>query len=873
MKRVFLLTGLLQICCLAVFAKQVDEQTAKQVGQAFLSGTAGTKQLKSGENFTLVYKAAENSSSKQKSQEQTTYFYVFNAETDGFVIVAGDDKVSPILGYSPDGCFDPENMPINLMKWLDGYKNEIRYVVEHDISATEEVRKEWEDYYNGVTPKVQKANSVAPLLQTQWNQNPYYNDLCPGNANNKTVTGCVATAMAQVMKYWNYPPIGTSFRSYNHPVYGTLSANFGATTYNWSSMPIKLTSSSSSTEKNAVATLMYHCGVSVNMQYATAAAGGSGAYTTGSAPSAEHALKTYFGYKNTLSGKSKSSYTNVNWINLLKTELEAGRPILYAGTGTSGGHAFVCDGFNENDYFHFNWGWGGQNDGYYALTLLKPGSGGAGGGSYDFTSNQRAIIGIEPSQSVWNDTSTAHLRLYSGLSMAASLRFGDTIRLTVSIANYDTATFKGTLGAAVFNSEGILVDFFDTISVSMPDSTYTSPALSFVRRAMPPFIPGNYSVAIYYKTSDKDWTIVGDGNAYGQRNEREFTIEYSAQIETYSAFSIKNNGGRLISKEPVTINVNILNYSSSDFYGKFRVSLSNIDGTSVQTIKIIDLDDFQKKYLTAWSYYTEGIDFTGTITASAGTYLMELAYQRKGETAWYYAGSSDYQNPIFVIVEAPIVYPDKYEPNDTYSQAYSLPVVFSGNKASVKTTGSNFHTGTDQDYYKIELPAGYDYTITATLYDSDNKGSGDYSVDGVFSYSTDNGNTWSEPYDDVMPGNISVENGGNVYFHVSPYFAGIGTYLLDISISRTTTGIEQLTMENGKLKIYPNPTTGQLTINNEQLTIEKIEIYDVVGQLLYQINKSTNKQINNEISIDVSHLASGMYFLKVGNKVVRFVKE
>jgi len=863
MKKIeFLLTVLLITFSTVGFAKHIDQQTAKQVGQTFL---IGTKTLKSVDNLELVYTAEASISGNPQKAQDATYFYVFNAGTSGFVIVAGDDNVSPILGYSHEGVFAPDNMPPNLVEWLEGYKNEIRYVIENEILATEQIRREWDDYYNGRVRKVQKSDYVLPLLQTQWDQSPYYNTLCPGNSTTKTVTGCVATAMAQVMKYWDYPPTGTGFHSYNCSPFGTLSANFGATTYEWSAMPNKLTSSSSTTQRNAVATLMYHCGVSVNMQYDYASNGGSGAYTTGGSPSAEHAFKTYFGYKNTLSGKSKGNYTNINWMNLLKTELDNGRPILYAGSGSSGsGHAFICDGYDNNDYFHFNWGWSGQNDGYFPLSSLNPGSGGAGGGGYNFTYNQRAIIGIEPSEKIWGDTTNSDLKLYSNLSISTSIWFGTQISLDVRVANYATTTFKGTFGAAVFNSEGMFVDFLDTTAASLSSGYYDDYTFSY--KGGPPFIPGDYAIAIFYKTTDKDWTIVGNGMSYGQTNYREFSIEYAAGIETFSKFTVKNNGGRLIQNQSATVNVSMLNASSSDFYGKFRVSLSNLDGSHAQVIQIRDLADFQTNYLPPNNYYVSGLDFTGNITVTPGTYLMELAYQRKGETTWYYAGSSRsdqttserFQNPIFVIVE---IGPDPYEPNDKFSQAYKLPVNFSGNNASVKTTGSNFHLGTDQDYYKIDLSSGYNYTITARLHDSYNSGNGTvYSANGLFSYSTDGGTTWSDIYDDVMPNDIAIQDGGTAYFHVTPYLAGeTGTYLLELSVKRTSnTGIETIEVAD-KIKIYPNPTNGQLTIENGELTIENVEMYNVMGQLLQ--SKIVNLQ--SKIEIDVSYLANGVYIVRM----------
>ena len=162
--------------------------------------------------------------------------------------------------------------------------------------------------------------------------------------------------------------------------------------------------------------------------------------------SAEDALKTYFGYKNTLQGVHKSNYTDSNWINLLKIELDARRPVIYAGRGNEGGHAFVCDGYDNNNYFHFNWGWSGQNDGYFVLTALNPGSGGAGGGSYEFTDAQRAIIGIEPANG-GTTPQNYDLSLYSDLNMSSTqIWFRSAFDLAVDIPTMEQVVFQVNLG-------------------------------------------------------------------------------------------------------------------------------------------------------------------------------------------------------------------------------------------------------------------------------------------------------------------------------------------------------------------------------------------------------------------------------------------
>ena len=346
MKKILFFLSIFLFSVINVHAKHVEEADAQHVGEVFLSKKANI--VLNDVRLTLAYK--EISSVLNQEQQETVYFYVFNFGTNGFVIVSGDDDVLPILGYSNEGNFDVDDIPTNTKKWLEEYKNQIRYVIYNNIPATYGIVNEWDELRHSKKGDFVSKAAVAPLLTTKWDQSPYYNALCPmdNQYGQRTVTGCVATAMAQVMKYWNYPAKGTGFHSYSHSKYGTLSANFGSTTYQWSLMPNSVNSSNS-----AVATLMYHCGVSVNMHYGVSAVGGSGANTLDVA----NALKIYFGYKNTVEGKSRVNYSDTQWKNLLKNELNNYRPIQYAGAGTGGGHSFVCDGYDNNDFFHFNWGW------------------------------------------------------------------------------------------------------------------------------------------------------------------------------------------------------------------------------------------------------------------------------------------------------------------------------------------------------------------------------------------------------------------------------------------------------------------------------------------------------------------------------------
>ena len=345
MKRLlFSLISVLLVC--AAYAAPVSLQRATEVANAFLTTTSsGPNRVPARARLATV--AADK-----------TPYYIFENEAGGFVIVAGDDVAYPILGYSNTAQWDCTNLPNNVQAWLNQYATDIQMAVDSGLVQSQEVKQAWESAKSTSSAAI----IVSPLILTRWNQSPYYNDLCPmdNNRNERTVVGCVATAMAQVLKYWDYPESGNGSYSYIHSL-GQQFADFANTTYDWANMPLEVTASSTDVQKATVAQLMYHCGVSVEMDYGVSATGGSGAFTISSKSNsthcAEYALREYWGYKPTLQGLQKSKYSDKDWKTMLKNDLNAGRPIIYSGYG-DGGHCFVCDGYDEDEYFHFNWGWG-----------------------------------------------------------------------------------------------------------------------------------------------------------------------------------------------------------------------------------------------------------------------------------------------------------------------------------------------------------------------------------------------------------------------------------------------------------------------------------------------------------------------------------
>ena len=421
-----------------VSANPVDTATARTVAIQYLQSlniTSDPSTNGRGDSRQVYGRLTDVSESMPFTE---FYTFTFN-EGNGFIIVAADDCVTPILGYSLTNGISFDKMPENLYSWLEGYNNEIVRIKNQNANNS------WNTLING-NPNGNVHNDTpktvyGPLIQTSWNQAPYYNTLCPVDSlGNRTMAGCVAVAGAQIMKYWNFPTTGYGLHSYNHYDYGTLSADFGATTYDWNNMPNVLTASSSPTEKNAVATLIYHVGVAVEMNYGVNSSGAITNVNIGvTKPTLEEALARTFKYVPTLHTEHRADYSTEQWKEILINELSNSRPIIYCGYNDVGGHAFVCDGYNSStDLFHINWGWGGAYDGWFVITALNPaGSGIGGNGTNNYSRNNRAIVGIQPNYS-FGDSTTVTLTIndstMGSISGAGTYAFGDTLSLQ-AIAN------------------------------------------------------------------------------------------------------------------------------------------------------------------------------------------------------------------------------------------------------------------------------------------------------------------------------------------------------------------------------------------------------------------------------------------------------
>ena len=810
-------------------AAPVDPNLAQQVALNFISASDGST------NTAHSISQQRRLRRVAKQAVDTPPYYIFNNEDGGFVIVAGDDCATPILGYSHEGFIDLDNLPIQLQELLQAYALEIQEAIDNNLQATEEVAESWAAYRRA--PQSQTTTTaVSALISTTWDQYPRYNNKCPSDQSLSSLgghptTGCVATAMAQVMKYWGYPEKGTGSKSYRSEHYGTLSANFGITTYDWANMPLKLSSSTSSAQNDAVATLMYHCGVAVEMSYNSDGRGSSGAYVVDvgyGRASAEKALKTYFGYASTVTGKIWGQSTSTaTWSNMLKTELDNQRPVLYAGyvPNGGGGHAFVCDGYDSNNKFHFNWGWGGQANGYFSLTALTP-------GNYNFSDGQQAVIGIKPANGASpaktydlymnTDLTAVGTNSSSSSSVTNPYTFKKTLSFTAKIENNGTGIFNGSFKVGAFTDSGEFIAWSkESYHFSLGAGKVTEKQ-TFTFDGGVPFIPGKYRAYMYFQDDDEtDCKLVksDEGVFLTEYNNVVFNVVCSSDLMVKSSFDVTM--GELTTLSAAFIDVLVKNTALlTTFRGEIRLSLYDTDG---KFVTVLDSADYSTGFPAGGSEYISF--YTGIIDVEPGTYYVALLYCKSGESTWYYMGcDSAYPNPAPIIIQAPTLTADEYEQNNTHTSATSIdwwPVPGDVQFGQIMAT---IHEDADIDYYKLSFPEANKYKVDLVLADKCNKLGFHYvNADVQFAYAIGN-SSYSGYYKDKT--SVTFNGPTTLYIRIKESgMNGLGQYELYGGIEETILdAIEDIHIDSN--------TPTKILYDGQIFIIRDGKMYTLQGQLV-----------------------------------------
>lgn len=778
----------------------ISESFAKSIAIEFL------KQNISFQDTTFVRLAYKESVQKESSNQTFAGFYVFNYSNSSFVIIAGDDAAKPILGYSFENKFDAQNVPENALYWINNYKQEVNFIINNDIKQTPKIREEWNGINSKNSKKYKIQSGVTPLLKSKWSQSPYYNDLCPYDETAKTraVTGCVATAMAQIMRYWGHPTMGSGFHSYTHPLYGTLSANFAATYYDWNDMPDEL-----SKPNLAVATLMYHCGVSVDMGYGVGGSGAAGSVVV--AP----ALVKYFNYDPSLSIKDRSSYSYTDWTNLIKEELLFGRPLYYQGYGNVGGHAFVCDGFNDGNFFHFNWGWGGASDGYFLMDALNP-------GSMTFNNGQSIVMGIQPPP----EEMDMNVQIAEALKInSPTIDYGSGFNVTAIISNTALKEFKGDVTAAILSENNDFIDYID-ISHNISLQNNELDTLTFATDGIVKMPTGKYKIYVLYKEKYGQWRQARSISPSEFKDFIEIQVFNNSKLALSSPIELSKSG-KLMQGDSFNINLNIINNYDENFKGTILVKLINSENSQINsTIASYD----EKAGLPPHTSYPNNLIFSiDSLAIMPGNYFLALFYKLENSDNTILVNSDTLlKNPIEVIVLPRPLAPDKYEPNNLIAEATEFPLEFSDNKCLISTDSANIHIQSDFDIYKIFLPVGYNYNIKMKVdnFEEDQE-TNEYTLKASLLYSFD-GINWHNEYNNSSKKEIDLSGNTFVYFKVLPFFDGlIGTYKLNLNIERNEDSVAIMSVD-GDLNFNKVPI--------DSFSVRELKIHNSSGYVL-SVNK------------------------------------
>lgn len=609
MKKTFLLVLLVSLT-VGISAAERTVEDAAAIAAQFTNNQPSLRQAGVAPRTAATMKLAHKCMKKNGTEPA---YYVFNQGNDaGFVIVSGDDRTEDVLVYAEQGSFNPEKVNPNFRFWLNRLQEEISFA--NDSNAVDKV-----------TPR-KAVSAIGPLLKNdkgqeiKWYQEAPYSNQCPMDlwyTSERCLTGCVATAMAQIMYKWRYPEKGTGShtytweccKEYNEYTWEctksrtqTLSKDFSTVTFDWANMlPSYEGKSATTAQKNAVATLMYCCGIAAEMQYGGETLGGSGAFTDVMGLGAT----TYFGYEadKFITTYTKSKYgesafepaeygvTTSKFEQYFNADLEAGRPIIMGGEDTDGGHEFVCDGRNTSGYFHINWGWEGDGNCYCKLSALKP-----QGESYDFSSNLDAMIGLRPAQQeVINVTSV------TVAPTSATLKINGKQQLTATIAPANATdkavTWKSSNTAVATVSESGLVKGIAqgtaTITVTTHDGNKTATATITVTNETEESKDFTLVTSADELQSGDEMIIVGtyEGDSYAATSE--LTTTKSAGYLGRAKVTIVNNTIALPDDSPVAIftldkqsNTWTLTHANGDLGATAAKKLAWDDGTTTWTITI-----------------------------------------------------------------------------------------------------------------------------------------------------------------------------------------------------------------------------------------------------------------------------------------------
>jgi hypothetical protein len=830
-KSALILIALLTVC-FAASARQISENEAMLKAAAFGQKAVASRLMSNSRTsaITLAYTQQSATSAADNC------FYVFNRGTaDGYIIVSADDRTDAILGYTDSGSFDYASLPANARWWFSTYQHQIQYLIDHP------------NFKNRIVPK-SLPTSVTPICKSLWNQDSPFNDSCPTYTDPiegvvHCATGCVATAMAQVMYYHKWPLKGTGSNSYTSHGFENgdsliynLSADFSKSTYDWANMTDRYNSASTTAQNKAVAKLMSDVGISVNMIY--------GSMSGSDVEPTAYAFTNFFGYDQSLSVLDRQFVGIDEWENYIRGEINSKRPVLYVGFSTQDGHAFVCDGYSSDDFFHFNWGWSGKSNGYFKINVLTPPYLGIGGGlGLGFNDQQFIFVNLT------TPSAGTGLHYISGLAydsistVNASVPLGGKLNIFVSsLTNINYKPFLGSVALVTRDNNGTIVD-------NQPFLTLTGDGLKMDEQLQIDgyetyTVPSSLSDGVY--TMDIESQLAGDNlwqHAHGLVGS---VSKFAVNVANGNASVVSSPcGSKFVTSDP------------SYYPGLYAGHLSDISLTIYNTgadyfgnIYIVGLDSTGNEIIKAQNKFDipagKSIPISFRVPIDVAAQPASLIFLDKDSAAFLFENVKiiDAQSKPALALTSLISFPDKNNV-DPYNLQLS---------ASVTNTGGPF-TG----------------KIYAVFYDADGNLLTNRAPNILIGQNDTTNITYTDGFANGVQGDsysvvlCTKDENGNFVPLTPDKFNNIS-----FTINATPTSIGSVgTSANN---IFPNPAADAVTVRNAN-AISGISVYSVTGALV--LSKAVSGQ--NSVTLNVAQLPAGSYIVRVANSAgittQRFIKK
>ena len=682
--------------------------------------------------------------------------------------------------------------------------------------------------------KSPSAVVVSPLLGViTYDQDAPYNDSCPSYLSTKTVTGCVATAMAQVMKYYQWPIQGTGSHTYSSTTHSfNLTANFGITTYDWANMEKSYSGSETTAQKAAIAQLMYHAGVSVDMDYDTPANGGSGAYSE----NAGRSFYNYFGYDAGVQTYYRNYFVESDWENLIKSELNAGRPILYGGQSENGGHEFVCDGYDDNNMFHFNWGWSGASNGYFELSALTPGDQGIGANNNGgFNWSQSILVGIQTPVS--GSVNTYVMGVQSITPSATTIAKTGTVNLTVAkLYNIGLYTMNMDVKFGMYQGSTLVGSIAGWTYSGLP-SGYGFSSIAKNSVSFSSYPNGTYELKLLYKNEDGDYVPAlvksgGNGTINVTVTDTQVLLGVPANSPTLALTASPTTSANLYQNKSGNFEVSIQNSGTGEYYAQIGVKLVNTSNSSITQQVVNSISQIS-------AGETKTFNLADVITVTPGTYYVYV----------YYDASNVSTNTSF---PTSLMGPSMYVPTVTvYAEptaAISLSIVGTPSMPTSIQQGETFTLNSSV------LNSGriFDDGMLAAVFPA--AGGSSVATFGYQSAIIDNGATEAIDFD----GALYLDAGSYkaaIYYYDSGWHQLSSTINFSVIEPIPATAID-VTNQNGKFRLVSNPVANELKVilpdNGETLTL-----FDIQGKQLQTLNVKGK----SDATMVVNNLSSGTYII------------